>query len=151
MAETVHIRLVQIEDMPQLIKLCAAHAAYEQAAYDPAGKADRLAEALFCQPAKLFCLVAEQAGRLLGFLTYMEQYATWDAAAYIYMDCLYLDEAARNQGLGKRLVERMVREARHMGCDLIQWQTPAFNTDAIRFYNRLGATAKSKERFFLSI
>ena len=34
---------------------------------------------------------------------------------------------------------------------LIQWQTPDFKARAIKFYKRIGATSKLKERFFLFI
>ncbi|MEM8486492.1 MAG: GNAT family N-acetyltransferase [Bacteroidota bacterium] len=149
MRDEITIRFVEQTDLSALVALCADHAAYEKAPYDPAGKAALLAEGLFCDPPKLFCLVAEQKGKLVGFLSYMQQYATWDAGTYVYMDCLYIDQRARNLGLGKQLVSQLVTEARKMGCTLIQWQTPAFNTGAIRFYERLGATSKSKERFFL--
>ncbi len=36
-----------------------------------------------------------------------------------------------------------------MGCEGIQWQTPIFNTRAMKFYERLGATANDKRRFYL--
>lgn len=147
----VIIRPVEPGDLEQLVALCKAHAAYEQAAYDATGKAEQLHIDLFSDPPKLFCLVAEQESRLTGFISFMKQYATWDACEYVYMDCLFLAEASRSKGIGLRLVEHMVQEAEQWGCTLIQWQTPEFNTRAIKFYNRLGATQKAKERFFLEV
>ncbi len=46
-------------------------------------------------------------------------------------------------------MKRVVEEARSMGCEGIQWQTPIFNTRAMKFYERLGATANDKRRFYL--
>ncbi len=149
MDDTICIRFAEKCDVSQLVALCADHAAYEKAAYDPEGKAQLLTAGLFGEPPALFCLVVEQDDTLIGFLSYMRQYATWDAAWYVYIDCLYLAEPARNKGIGRQLVARLQVESEKLGCELIQWQTPAFNTGAIRFYKRLGASAKSKERFFL--
>lgn len=142
---------MQLADLDQLVDLCSAHAAYEKAEYSKAGKAEQLAKDLFSEFPKLYCLVATSNATLIGFASFMKQYATWDAKEYIYMDCLFLDEAARGKGIGQRLVERIALEGRKMGCDLIQWQTPDFNARAISFYERLGAERKAKERFFLDI
>lgn len=142
------IRFVEEADIDQLIDLCEAHAHYEQARYTRTGKAVQLAADLFCETPKLYGLVVEQHGNLVGYATYMRQYATWDANDYVYLDCLFLDEAVRGLGIGTQLMERVREETQRLGCSLIQWQTPDFNTRAITFYNRLGATSKSKERFF---
>ena len=79
----------------------------------------------------------------------MKQFSTWDAQYYVYMDCLFMQEAARGFGIGEKLVNKMKEESRKSGCDLIQWQTPEFNERAIKFYKRIGAASKSKERFYL--
>ncbi len=143
------IRFAQEGDLAAMVQLCKAHADYEQCPYDVTGKAEALAQHIFSQQPALFCLVAEQENELIGYATYMKQYATWDAAFYIYMDCLFLTEAARGFGIGEQLVKRIQLEATKLNCSLIQWQTPNFNVRAIKFYKRIGASAKSKERFFL--
>ena len=45
----------------------------------------------------------------------------------------------------------ILKEAQKLECVLIQWQTPDFNKRAMKFYNRIGAKSKNKERFFLTI
>ena len=143
-------RFAKPEEINRIIELCAAHAAFERTEYDAAGKAKQLAKDLFSASPKLYCLVAEnKSGEIVGYATYMKQYATWDAGEYIYMDCLFVDESHRCQGIGEHLVNRIKAEGKKLNCSLIQWQTPAFNTRAIKFYKRIGAYGKSKERFFL--
>lgn len=143
------IRFVETEDLSGIIELCHLHALYEKAAYTIDGKAGRLAFDLFSDYPKVYCLVVENDGQLIGYATYMKQYATWDAKEYVYMDCLFVKEFARGLGIGERLIRRIQKEAETLGCDLVQWQTPDFNTRAIKFYRRMGATSKTKERFFL--
>ncbi len=144
-----HIRFAERNDVPQIVELCSLHAAFEKAAYDSEGKAKGLERDLFSNDPKLYCLVVESDGQLIGYATYMKQYATWEAEEYLYMDCLYLKPQARGMGIGRELVHRIQEEGRKMGCGEVQWQTPNFNTRAIKFYKRLGAVAKPKERFFL--
>jgi RimJ/RimL family protein N-acetyltransferase len=42
-------------------------------------------------------------------------------------------------------------EARALGLTEVQWQTPSWNEGAIRFYDRLGARARAKTRFTLTV
>ena len=134
-----------------VVRLCRDHAAYEQSDYSEDGKAELLVESIFSNSPKLFCKVAVVNGNYIGYVTWMRQYSSWDASEYLYMDCLYIDDAYRSMGIGAKLVEEIKKYGRNHQIDLIQWQTPDFNKRAIKFYKRIGATSKSKERFFLSI
>jgi len=145
------IRFAEVKDLPQIIRLCKAHAAFEECDYTSKNKETQLEKSLFTNPVKLYCLVVAQEELLLGYATYMTQYATWDASEYIYMDCLFLAEGARSLGIGEKLIHTIKEEGKKLHCNHIQWQTPDFNTRAIKFYNRIGAFSKNKERFFLTI
>ncbi|MEM6325632.1 MAG: GNAT family N-acetyltransferase [Bacteroidota bacterium] len=136
-------------DLPSLISLCADHAAYEGATYDPTGKAEPLRSLLFGEAATLRGLVAAGISGLLGYATWSPQVSTWDARWYAHMDCLYLRPEARGIGLGWHLVARVVRDAHAAGLVQVQWQTPQGNVRAMRFYDRLGATQRPKARFIL--
>lgn len=149
MDTTITIRFVKKEEIPALVLLCEQHAIFEESAYNQENKAVLLRKHLFADISPLYCLVAEKAGELIGYATYMKQYSTWDAGFYIYMDCLFMNDKSRGFGVGERLMNRIKEEAVKMDCALIQWQTPDFNVRAIKFYERIGATSKSKERFYL--
>lgn len=144
------IRSATPEDMEAIITLCAAHAAYEQADYSKEGKKEKLATALFSSNPRVYCLLALKGEAILGYATYMFEYSTWDAGFYVHMDCLFLQEEARGFGIGESLMEEIKKQARLNDCSLIQWQTPAFNERAIRFYRRIGASSKEKLRFYLN-
>ncbi len=145
------IRFAKQEDMHQIIELCEAHAIYEKSDYSRKNKAIQLSKGLFSDNPKLYCLVVEIDKQLIGYATYMKQYSTWDACEYIYMDCLYIDEEVRGLRIGEKLVKRIQKEGNILGCEHIQWQTPSFNKRAMKFYKRIGAISKPKERFFLKI
>jgi len=145
------IRFAIKADIGQLIDLCEAHAQYEKSEYNRAGKAENLLKSLFNKTPKLYCLVVECENRLIGYATYMVQYSTWDACEYVYMDCLFLDQSTRGRGIGEKIMLTIKEEAQKQNCQHIQWQTPDFNEGAIRFYKRIGAFSKGKERFFWEV
>lgn len=150
MENQVCIRWACPEDVASIVALCAAHAAYEQAHYDPAGKTEALTSCMFDQE-HVKCLVVEVGEDIVGYASFMTQFSTWDASPYLYLDCLYLKSTVRNLGIGKRLMQKIMDYARAQGHGVIQWQTPDFNTRAIRFYERLGAKPKHKVRFFWEV
>jgi GNAT superfamily N-acetyltransferase len=135
--------------MPELVRLCAEHAAYERASFDAEGKEVALAHMLFAPDARLKCLIAEEAGRVIGYASFSVEVSTWDADRYMHMDCLFLRPAARNKGIGQLLMRRIAQEALALGVRRMQWQTPSFNVDAVRFYDRMGPERKEKFRLFL--
>jgi GNAT superfamily N-acetyltransferase len=141
------IRAFTSKDLPAFLRLCAEHAAYEKASYDGKGKAEKLQQAINAQ--RLYVWVVDSHSGLVGYTTATLEFSTWDACEYLHMDCLYLKEEVRGQGLGERLVRKVAKLAKEKNCINVQWQTPDWNTKAMSFYERLGATSKNKVRFFL--
>lgn len=101
------IRPCRPEDLSSLVILCGKHAAHERAPYNPAGKDTLLLDALFgdgsepcgdrsqlSSPApKLHCLVVAADRNLIGYATYTFDFSTWEARPFLYMVCLFLEEA----------------------------------------------------------
>ena len=135
--------------MAELVRLCAEHAEYERSTFDPQGKEEALSRMLFAPDARLKCLVAEESGGLIGYASFSVEVSTWDADRYMHMDCLFLRPEARNKGIGRALMQRIAQAGLAQGVIRMQWQTPTFNVDAIRFYDRLGPEKKEKFRMFL--
>ncbi len=134
-------------DLPALARLCRAHALHERAPPPDDEQVARLARLLFADPARLRCLVAAAGLRVVGYATWSLECSTWRAAEHAHLDCLFLEEAFRGRGLGRALFERVARDAAALGAPHVEWQTPAWNAAAIRFYERLGAAGLDKRRF----
>lgn len=147
---TYLIRTALPGDIDALIELCAEHAAYEGASYDPRGKREHLSSALFLAPPRVYAWVVEQDGYLVGYATATQEFSTWDADSFLHMDCLYLREEVRGCGLGRLLIREIACLALQFGCVNVQWQTPTWNERAIHFYQHLGAESRQKIRFFFS-
>ncbi|MEO8067806.1 MAG: GNAT family N-acetyltransferase [Flavobacteriales bacterium] len=144
------IRPARPDDMEDLIALCAEHAAYERTDYLPEGKAQALSAMLFAPDARLLCLVAEEGNALIGYASFSVEVSTWDADRYMHMDCLFLRPIARNKRVGRQLMAAIAQRALALGVTRMQWQTPSFNADAIRFYDRMRPLKKEKVRLFLA-
>ena len=141
------IRPVQPEDLSVLVELCRKHAEYEQASFDPTNKEYLLAKELFAENPKLFCMVVESNQQLVGYASYTFDYSTWDAGMFLYLDCLYLETECRGLGIGEEIMQKLKEIAQQNNCVNIQWQTPDFNTRAIKFYERVGGIGNNKVRF----
>jgi GNAT superfamily N-acetyltransferase len=143
------IRSTEPKDIAEIIALCAEHATYEKALYNAEGKAEKMQQLLFGQNARLQCLVVEHEKDILGYATFCLECSTWDAQYYTHMDCLYLRDSYRGQGIGEALINCIKEKSIELGAHHIEWQTPSFNERAIKFYRRLGATSKEKLRFYI--
>jgi GNAT superfamily N-acetyltransferase len=143
------IRPCEEKDLPDLVKLCKAHAEYEKSEYLVDGKEQGLREGVFGDPKRLHVWIVEVDGKPEGFTSFTFDFSTWEASSFLYMDCLYLNEICRGKGIGTEIMNRIRKVAKEKNCVNIQWQTPEFNAMAIRFYVGLGSVGKQKMRFFM--
>jgi GNAT superfamily N-acetyltransferase len=141
------VRVASDADVERLVELMTTHAAFERSPLDATDLSARL-RATLISGARATCLVATTHTRaIVGYATYAPEFATWSAREYIHMDTLFVEESHRGHGIGKLLVDAVIDRAASEGFSDVQWQTPDWNVDAIRFYERLGATHSTKARF----
>jgi len=145
------VRPIEPGDLETLLALCREHAEYEKADFQEDGQVERWRSALFGPAPVLHGWIATVDGAPCGFMTVTVEYATWSAARFAHMDCLYLREGYRGLGLGRMLLDRLREFAVGHGCGWAEWQTPMENELGVGFYRRMGATAKSKLRFHYDV
>ena len=136
-------------DAAALAPLCALHAAYERQQYNALGHVRRLQLAL--ASGQLHAWLLEQDGLAVGYASVTLDFATLSGQRFTHLDCLYLVPTARGHGGGQALMRVVQAFALDQSCTEMQWQTPDWNHDAIRFYARLGARATAKQRFTLNL
>jgi GNAT superfamily N-acetyltransferase len=145
------IRPAREADLPDVVELIREHIAYERAEGAGPGLADRLATLVFSAVPRVHVLVAEGERGLVGYAAASREASVWQGDEYLHLDCLFLRDSARGQGIGGLLLAEMRALAASFGLHRMQWQTPTWNTDAIRFYDRTGAQRSSKERYTLPV
>ena len=84
-------------------------------------------------------LVAEGAGGVVGYASFVVGYNTDIAAPELWMHDLFVLPAWRSRGVGHALVTAVAREAVRRGYRCVEWGVRGTNRRAIRFYRRLGA------------
>ncbi|MFO1104762.1 MAG: N-acetyltransferase family protein [Amaricoccus sp.] len=83
-------------------------------------------------------LVAERAGRVLGY-AYAGPYRARSAYRFTLEDSIYLDPAAARQGIGRRLLERLIAEAAASGArQLVAVIGDSGNAASIALHARAG-------------
>ncbi len=82
--------------------------------------------------------VAEAEGNVVGIALYFVKYSTWKGKGF-YLDDIVVTEKYRSQGLGKKLFDEYVLEAKKAGAKQLHWQVLDWNVGAINFYKNLNA------------
>ena len=141
------IRKAAKADLDEIIAMCVAHAAYEGVEINPIDFPKGDMSSLIFTKEQVICLVAENEFGLIGYATCAEQYSTWAASAYLYLDCLYVKQEARVQGIGTAFMKSIQQIMKAKKLTHVQWQTPQSNHLAISFYLKLGAKEFLKSRF----
>ncbi len=81
-------------------------------------------------PANLPGFIAERAGRIAGLVTFQVRPGILEIATINALD--------RYQGIGTRLVQAVLTEAKRLGCHHVTLTTTNDNVAALRFYQRRG-------------
>jgi ribosomal protein S18 acetylase RimI-like enzyme len=85
-------------------------------------------------------LLAERDGSTLGLISYSIRPNLYHAADSCLIEELIVRRQARGAGVGRRLVEELMRRCIDMGCAEISVSTMPDNERAIRFYRKMGFT-----------
>lgn len=146
---TLAVRRAEADDADALLGLIQQHAAFERGtAFITMAELTRLLRA--DRPA-VWLFVAQSRKALTGYAALTFDHALWHGKRFAHLDCLFVQEAARGSGVGKRLLAHCVLASRDAGLDRLEWQTPDWNHNAIRFYEREGGIGQHKVRFSLSL
>ena len=131
------IRPEHIKDVLQLIKELAV---YEREPDAVVIDEQLLQDVLFHQRLA-YGWVAEEKGEVIGLAICYIRFSTWKGPGG-YLEDLIVREAHRGKGIGKRLLDQVVHNAKEQGWPSVQWQVLDWNQPAIDFYERYGASVE---------
>jgi GNAT superfamily N-acetyltransferase len=83
----------------------------------------------------VYCAVARENDRILGFVHYVFHDSTWAIKNYCYLEDLFVDPTARGKNIGKKLIEYVREKAKERDCDRLYWHTQETNKRAQRLYD----------------
>ena len=84
-------------------------------------------------------LVAKEGDTMLGFAALLEHRSTWARVGYVYLEDLFVTEAARGKGVGGKLIEAVKAHARSRDAERVHWVTHHYNQAARRLYDSVAA------------
>ncbi len=87
--------------------------------------------------------VAEVNQEIAGIALYYIKYSTWKGKG-LYLDDLIVTEKLRGKGIGKKLLDAFMLEAQKADAKQVHWQVLDWNTPAIDFYKKVGASIEAE-------
>ena len=137
------VRRATPADVSAILRLIIALAVYEREPDAVKATEESLAASLFSDDAHVFAHVAEHAGEVVGIAVWFLNYSTWTGKPGIYLEDLFVDDAARGLGVGKAMFKALAGEAERLGCARIDWAVLDWNTPAMDFYRAIGGRPQS--------
>ena len=139
-APDVLVRAAEPRDLADIVRLIRGLAEFEQLTHLLKVTPESLAPHLFGPRPAAEALVAERHGAVIGFALFFTNFSTFLAQPGLYLEDLFVEPAERGRGVGQALLEHLARLAVSRGCGRFEWSVLDWNVNAIRFYERMGAT-----------
>jgi GNAT superfamily N-acetyltransferase len=137
MTEEIIIRRGIETDVPAALELVKELAVFENAPDAVKVTPEEMTKAGFGRDKIFEFFVAEYAGVVVGLALYYYKYSTWKGRC-LYLDDLIVTSSYRGRGIGKQLIEAVLRTGREQGVRRAEWQVLDWNKDAIDFYRSFG-------------
>lgn len=137
----VTIRPAVVADAPALAALAVAFLRHEGRLETGHLTPGTMAEWLRGPRPAFEALLAEVAGQARGYLAFYQAFSLFRGHPVFLVENLYVDAAARGQGIGRHLMVAAAAEARRRALGRIELNVRAHGQGAIRFYEGLGARA----------
>jgi GNAT superfamily N-acetyltransferase len=132
------IRPAAEKDMPLLSEMIHEFAKFEKLSA-VVTEADLARDGFGTDP-KFRALLAEWEGKPAGYAFFFGYYSTFEGRPAVFLEDIYVRREYRGQGIGKALMARVAAIARQENCFGMRWEVLDWNTPAIDFYRKMGAT-----------
>src|SRR5690554_1522484 len=144
----MQIRKAIRNDMPQVLELIKELAIFENEPKAVEITTEVLEEEGFGENPLFTCFVADVSAPLdnrdskaeiVGIALIYFRFSTWKGRT-LHLEDLIVKEAHRGKGIGDALYKKVMQFAFDRGLKRVAWDVLDWNTGAIRFYERSGAT-----------
>jgi GNAT superfamily N-acetyltransferase len=137
MSGEIAIRFAAPEDAGLVLRFIRELAVFEKAPGAVVATEDDLRRHGFAPDRQFEAILAFRDGEPAGFAVFHPRFSTWLGRPGMYLEDLYVAEAARGQGVGRRLMARLAAISVERGWGRIDFQVLDWNP-ARNFYRRLG-------------
>jgi GNAT superfamily N-acetyltransferase len=141
---TLRLRPAEPADVHVLAELIRGLARFEKLEHEVTLTDELLAAGLFGPRPYAEAVLADVDGRAAGFALFFHSFSTFLGRPGIYLEDLFVIPEHRGQGIGRALLAHLARLAVERGCGRLEWAVLDWNSEAIAFYERLGARPNSE-------
>jgi len=145
--KAIKIRKATASDCERMLELVRELAVFEKAPDEVTVTLDHFIETGFGKNPVWQALVAVETGdgseTIIGMSLWYMRYSTWKGLR-LYLEDLIVTESYRGKGVGKKLFDDTVEEARKLNVSGMMWQVLDWNQAAIDFYKKYGAELSSE-------
>jgi GNAT superfamily N-acetyltransferase len=138
----IKIRKATASDCARMLELVTELAVFEKAPDEVTVTLDHFIETGFGKnpvwEALLAVEVENDMEKIIGISLWYMRYSTWKGLR-LYLEDLIVTESHRGRGIGKKLFDETVIEARRKNVSGMMWQVLDWNQPAIDFYKKYGA------------
>ncbi|MEP7294636.1 MAG: GNAT family N-acetyltransferase [Burkholderiales bacterium] len=149
------LRAAELRDVGAIVQLIRELAEFENLTHLLQVTPEKLRPQLFGERPAAEALVAElgdgksegkSGGEVVGFALFFTNFSTFLAQPGLYLEDLFVKPERRGLGIGAALLTRLGRIAVDRDYGRFEWSVLDWNANAIRFYERMGATVMPEWR-----
>ena len=134
------LRAAELRDVAAIVQLIRDLAEFERLTHLLQVTPEKLRPQLFGEKPAAEAMVAEVDGQVVAFALYFTNFSTFLAQPGLYLEDLFVQPEHRGSGIGEALLTRLASLAVERGYGRFEWSVLDWNENAIRFYQRMGAT-----------
>ena len=134
------LRPAEPRDVPAIVGLIRELAHFERLTHLLQVTPESLHPHLFGPRPVVESFVGEVGGEVVAFALFYTNFSTFLGQPGLYLEDLYVQPAHRGAGLGRALLERLGALAVERDCGRFEWSVLDWNENAIRFYEKMGAS-----------
>ena len=135
----IKIRRAESKDCPRLLELIYELAVYEKAPQEVTVSLEHFEKSGFGEQPVWWAFVAEDEKGIQGFALYYIRYSTWKGQT-LYLEDIIVTAERRGEGIGGKLFEQILAEAKERKLVRVVWQVLEWNEPAINFYKKYKAS-----------
>lgn len=137
--EKLTIRRAEKSDIPNILMMIKELAEYEKLLHEVVTTEEYLEKVIFGPQKFVEVLLAEFNGALAGQTIFFQNFSTFIGRPGLYIEDLYVRPEFRGKGVGKALLNEVIKLAKDRNCGRVEWVVLDWNHPAIEFYKSIGA------------
>jgi GNAT superfamily N-acetyltransferase len=134
------VRDARPDDVAAIVGLIRELAEFEHLEHLMQATPEMLAPHLFGPRPAAECWVAEDGAEVVAFALTFTNFSTFLGKPGLYLEDLYVKPAHRGAGIGQALLRHLAATAVERGYGRFEWCVLDWNENAIRLYEKMGAT-----------